>query len=231
MHISDENDTIDLALIYVKGLTDITPLKLSDEIAHKGDSFTIVGYRPHKNEYAKEPLSGSIKKAYSLESKTYKRNIYDLSINEDDSIEQGYSGSAVVSTQTRLVMAVATDRKRDGKNAYATPIEYLRKIWEEVPNELFVTPTFQRFNMINTIQKYLLQTVIGAIILGLLTNFIYDKLKDSETTSLEKKVIVKENNSTNSTIELHNDNNDSTTKKTIEFNKNKTQNSSIKVFQ
>ena len=144
LHISDENDTIDLALIYVEGLTDIVPLKLSDEVAHKGDSFTVVGYRPHKNEYAKEPLSGSIKKAYSIESKTYKRDIYELSINKDDSIEQGYSGSAVVSSQTGLVIAVATDRKTNGKNAYATPATYLKSIWADMPDELFVD--FQQLN-------------------------------------------------------------------------------------
>ena len=114
------------------------------------------------------------------------------------------------------------------------PISYLKEIWKEVPAELFAThsfPKLKRLNVTDTIQKYLLQTVIGAIILGLLTSFIYDELKNKETTPLDKKVIVKENNSTNSTIELHNDNNNSTTQKAIEFSKNQTQNSTIMVFQ
>ena len=144
LHISDEHDTIDLALIYVEGLTDTVPLKLSNEIAHKGDRFTIVGYRLHKNEYAKEPLNGFIKKAYSLESKTYKRDIYELTINKDDSIEQGYSGSAIVSVQTGLVVAIATDRKITGKHAYATPAYYLKEVWKEIPDGVFID--FQELN-------------------------------------------------------------------------------------
>jgi hypothetical protein len=88
--------------------------------------------------YAQEPLKGFIKKSYQLESKNNKRLIYELSINENDKIEQGYSGSAVVCTQSGLVIAVATDRKRDGQNAYATPITYLKDIWKNVPNEIFV---------------------------------------------------------------------------------------------
>jgi len=136
LHISQDNDTLDLALIYVEGLINSSPLKLSNEKAKENDEFTIVGYRPHKNDHAKEPLKGSIKKAYPLESK-HIRNIYELTINDGDSIEQGYSGSAVVSAVTGLVIAIATDRKRDGKQAFATPAYYLREIWKDIPNNLF----------------------------------------------------------------------------------------------
>ena len=134
---SDENDTIDLALIYVEGLFDSTPLKLSDEVAQEGNSFTVVGYRPHKHDYAKEPLKGAIKKAYTLESKEHKRDIYELTINDGATIEQGYSGSAVISTVTGLVLAIATDRKTNGRQAYATPSRYLREIWKELPEAIF----------------------------------------------------------------------------------------------
>ena len=136
LHSSKDDDTIDLALIYVEGLLDSTPLKLSNKVAEEEDSFTIVGYRPHKNDYAKEPLKGSIKKAYTLESKEYKRDIYELAIN-DDSIEQVYSGSAVISIQTGLVVAIATDRKTNAKQVYATPARYLNEIWKEVPDNIF----------------------------------------------------------------------------------------------
>ncbi len=50
-------------------------------------------------------------------------------------------------------------------------------------------------------------------------------------TSSNKSVTIKENNSTNSTIELRNDNNNSASTKEIEFSKNQTKNSTIKVFQ
>jgi hypothetical protein len=67
--------------------------------------------------------------------------------------------------------------------------------------------------------------------LGLLTNFVYDKLKSPSNDKSQKTVTLKENNSTNSTIELHNDSNSSATQKEIEFSKNQTKNSTIKVFQ
>ncbi|CAA6808964.1 MAG: High-affnity carbon uptake protein Hat/HatR [uncultured Sulfurovum sp.] len=139
LYLSEDEELMDLAVVYVEGLTNTTTLKLCDSMAHEGDHFTVTGYRPHKDKHAQEPLDGFIKKSYQLESSETKQWIYELSINEDDSIEQGYSGSAVVSTETGLVMAVATDRKRDGKNAYATPIHHLKEIWQEIPQALFVS--------------------------------------------------------------------------------------------
>jgi len=136
LHISQENNSLDLALVYVEGLLNTTTLKLCQEKAIVGETFDIVGYRPHKKDHAKEPLKGYIKKAYTLESEE-KRDIYELRINDDDSIEQGYSGSAVVSTVTGLVIAIATDRKTNGKQAYATPAYYLKEIWQEMPKDFF----------------------------------------------------------------------------------------------
>ncbi|CAA6816718.1 MAG: High-affnity carbon uptake protein Hat/HatR [uncultured Sulfurovum sp.] len=135
-HISQENGSLDLALVYVEGLLNTAILKLCQEKAIVGERFDIVGYRPHKKDHAKEPLKGYIKKAYTLESEE-KRDIYELRINEDDSIEQGYSGSAVVSTVTGLVIAIATDRKTNGQQAYATPTYYLKEIWKEMPKDFF----------------------------------------------------------------------------------------------
>jgi hypothetical protein len=155
-----------------------------------------------------------------------------LTIGDGDSIERGYSGSAIVCDG--FVVAVATDRNTNGKQAYAVPIGYLGEIWEDMPDGLFVSyrfPKLKRFDMVKIAQKYLLTTVIGAIVLGLLTNFVYDKLKSPSNDKPQKIVTLKENNSTNSTIELHNDSNRSVTQKEIEFSKNQTKNSTIKVFQ
>ena len=142
LHSSKDNDIIDLALIYVENLIDTTPLKLYNEIINidndnKSNVFDIDGFRLHKNNYAKEPLKGYIKKSYTQESKDNKEWIYELSIDEGDSIEQGYSGSAVVCSQTGLVIAVATDRKIDGKKAYATPVTYLKYIWKYIPSTIY----------------------------------------------------------------------------------------------
>ena len=143
LHISAD-EIIDLALIYVEGLIETTTLKISEEISSENDTFDIDGFRPHKSHiYAKEPLKGFIKKVYSLQSKDNRVVLtYNLAIDSNDTIEKGYSGSAIICSQTGRVIAVATDRKRDGKQAYAIPIFYLKDIWKDMPREEIVDSYF-----------------------------------------------------------------------------------------
>ena len=51
LYISENVETIDLALVYVKGLFEVKPLKLSSEIleiTNEKHTFRIDGFRPHK---------------------------------------------------------------------------------------------------------------------------------------------------------------------------------------
>ena len=57
-------------------------------------------------------------------------------IENEYTIEKGYSGSAIVSNGE--VIAVATDRNSNGKQAYAIPITYLKEIWQTMPHTLFL---------------------------------------------------------------------------------------------
>jgi S1-C subfamily serine protease len=226
-------DNIDLAVVFVEGLFDCKVLTLTDERIESDARFTIDGFKPFKKEsYKLERLNGSIKKISKIYSDSRTIDTYELSIENNDSIEKGYSGSAIVSDG--VVVAVATDRNSNGKQAYAIPIGYLKDIWSELPNGLFLPHTFpkvKKSNMLDVIQKYLLSTVIGAIVLGLLTSYLYDFLKIPSKSESEKAVKIEENNSTNSTIELHNNENNTTDNKKIKFKKNQTTDSTIKVYQ
>ena len=91
------NDLIDLAVVYVKGL-DAKPLNLSLNSMEEEMLFSIDGFKPHKsNEYKLEALEGSIKKVSQIHKESQHIDTYELYIGEDDSIEKGYSGSAIVS--------------------------------------------------------------------------------------------------------------------------------------
>jgi len=224
---------IDLAVVFVEGLFDCSILKLSNESVEINQEFTINGFKPHKKgSYKLERLNGSIKKISQIYSNSKTIDTYELNIGDGDSIERGYSGSAIV--YNGFVVAVATDRNSNGKQAYAVPIGYLGEIWSEIDEKLFISHKFlklKKFNIINKFQKYLLQTVAGVIILGVLTNFVYDILKPPSNETSKVATIIKENNSINSTIELHNEKSSSVSEKEIEFTKNRTKNSTIKVFQ
>ena len=79
-------------------------------------------------------------------------------------------------------------------------------------------------NIYNSDGKKLKFLIIGGVI-------IFVSLIGYWYTTSNQSVVIKENNSTNSTIELRNDNNNSVSEKEIEFSKNQTKNSTIKVFQ
>jgi len=131
------NELIDLAVIYVKGLKS-KPLKLSLELIEEDDAFFIDGFKEHKEyEYKFERLLGSIKKVSQIYTEDNYIDSYELSIGERDFIEDGYSGSAIVSKKSGKVVAVATDKVYTGKEAYAIPIKYLQSVWSNFKPTLF----------------------------------------------------------------------------------------------
>jgi len=136
------NELIDLAVIYVKGL-EAKPLKLSLSTLSDDAPFVIDGFKPHKQgEYKQEQLEGHIKKLSQIHNNEWgKIDSYELSIGEEDSIEKGYSGSAIVSKYSGQVVAVATDRTSTGKQAYAIPLKYLEEVWSKFNPKLFDTVT------------------------------------------------------------------------------------------
>lgn len=128
--------------MYVKGLH-CTPLKLSPQPIVAGNiDFRIAGFKAYKaNEYKFEPLEGSVKKISKIHSGNESIDTYELSLGEEDKIEKGYSGSAIVSKKSGQVIAVATDRVMSGKQAYAIPLKYLKEVWHELNPKLFDTVT------------------------------------------------------------------------------------------
>ncbi len=190
LHVGSR-DAIDLALIYVEGL-DGAALKLSDAMVGQGVLFEVYGFQHHLHgNYKLERLKGSIKKLSTLYSGSQKIDSYDLSIGSDDSIQRGYSGSAILCPSSGHVIAVATSRYND-KHAEAIPIGYLKSIWQEMPDELLGhQPCLniakkEEKSFALWLKRYLIKIVIGAIVIifGLLTSYIFSTLNNTNSTKI-----------------------------------------------
>ncbi|CAA6819517.1 MAG: Unknown protein [uncultured Sulfurovum sp.] len=128
---------IDLAVIRVEKL-ESTALKLSAIPVYEKMPFAVQGFKKYINRNHKfELLEGTIKKSSQIKTDEATIDIHELSLCLDDSIEQGYSGSAIYSTSSRYVFAVAISRY-DKKHADAISIKYLRDIWEQMPPDLLI---------------------------------------------------------------------------------------------
>ncbi len=128
---------IDLAVIAVENL-ECVPLKLSAIAVYEQLPFSVKGFKKHINQNHKfELLDGSIKKCSQIETGEKQIDIYELSLCSGDNIEKGYSGSAIYSTSSGYVFAVAISRYNDA-HADAISIKYLKDVWEEIPTDLLI---------------------------------------------------------------------------------------------
>ena len=146
-------DGIDLALVYVEGLRDATPFSCSFEAKEKGLNFKVEGFKPFKKEsYLLRELTGAIETVSTIYQKESRVETYELAISDENFlIERGYSGSAIICENSGEVIAVATDRQQNGKQAYAIPITYLKEIWTDMPKSLLEEVSIEKCNFIHEV--------------------------------------------------------------------------------
>lgn len=187
-------EEIDLALLYVKGLEDTEALQLCSDAVSEDTLVEIEGFKRHKKNNIKlaklEKIDGVVKKVSQIYANHKQISTYELSIEKEDSIEQGYSGATVVLKGTNTVIAVATDRERNGKNAYAIPISYLKEIWEEMPAFINCQDAMQEKSkekkpFLKKLEDQALNTIAGVIVMAVITGFVYDALKPKESVPPE----------------------------------------------
>jgi len=132
------DDNIDLAVILVEDL-DSVALKLSTISVYETMPFGLKGFKEYINEgYKFEKLHGLIKKSSQIKTKNGATiDIHELSLASGDSIEPGYSGSAIYSQRSRYVFAVAINRSNT-THADAISIKYLKDIWKDMPSDLLI---------------------------------------------------------------------------------------------
>jgi hypothetical protein len=84
-----------------------------------------------------------VKKISKLRTKYRDLDLYELTLEAEDSIERGYSGSAVV--VNGYVFAVVVSRYNQ-MHADAIPLRYLEEIWEEMPKGLLEESSVEKIS-------------------------------------------------------------------------------------
>lgn len=131
------DDTLDLALIAVDGLTDSPVLQLGTS-GERGNPFEVYGYTwadPSDKKSGKSlarPLEGQLGMDTAFSSDSWRKvPAWDLPFDENDQfaeLRDGYSGSPVWDPNSRQVIAVVSHR-RGNKMGYAIAVSNLRKIY------------------------------------------------------------------------------------------------------
>ena len=131
---------IDLAVIYVQGLTDRPVLKLTPD-AEACRAVTISGFKLHT------PQSQILRTIHALlgdqvylqsRGATVRTPAWDLLIAEHDQLADGYSGSPVVDRQSGLVLAITSHLEQEGRRGQAISVQALRSVWPNLPPHIMV---------------------------------------------------------------------------------------------
>ena len=126
-------ETIDLAVLSVPRLAHLLPLPLSSQ-ATEGAAVEVYGQYTIEKKSAKlaERLRGVLYKETVFSSAAFKVRSFRLKLQEDDRIQPGYSGGAVI--WDGQAIAVAAVQRGQGSEAIA--IEAVAEIWPELPPNL-----------------------------------------------------------------------------------------------
>ncbi|OEU77893.1 MAG: hypothetical protein BA865_08425 [Desulfobacterales bacterium S5133MH4] len=84
-----------------------------------------------------EPLKGTAKKIVVLQEDGGPLiTAWKLLMNSNNLLEEGYSGSPVVSVATQTVFAIASISEYKGERGYAVSLAHLQDVWSAMPQEL-----------------------------------------------------------------------------------------------
>lgn len=134
------NMGIDLAVLYVQGLTDRPMLQLTTD-AEACRAVAISGFKLHT------PQSQILRTIHALlgdqvylqpRGVTVRTPAWDLLIAEDDQLADGYSGSPVVDRQSGLVLAITSHLEQEGRRGQAISVQALRSVWPNLPPHIMV---------------------------------------------------------------------------------------------
>lgn len=128
-------DSLDLAVLRIEGLWDRESLHLKT-CGSKGRKFRTAGFRAFSNDRIVRTIHGKLGEQVGLQYKKSGERVqaWDLHIDEEHTIERGYSGSPVFDPETGNVIAVISHREGVHKGL-AICISSLSKIWKALDSE------------------------------------------------------------------------------------------------
>lgn len=124
-----EDGLDDLAVLRVEDLPDVPLLQLSVS-AERGSPIIVAGFRRFTRSFLIRQIRGELGQQIGLESRHRPGRVmaWDLKIEDDYDLEQGYSGAPVVDERSGQVIAVASHRV-GGAKGVALAVETLETIW------------------------------------------------------------------------------------------------------
>jgi Trypsin-like peptidase domain len=127
---------IDLAVLRVEGLLDHPPLRRTSEEEDK--SFETEGFQRSDQDFIRRSLKGWFGGQIEIGrgAQANFARAWDLKIQGDYHLEEGYSGSPVVD-ENGYIVAVVNTRAREGIIGTAISIETLEKFWLDMPKGIF----------------------------------------------------------------------------------------------
>lgn len=131
-----QDDVVDIAILRINKKLTSTQLRLKVLAGEKGREFVIAGYLLLDGNYAIRPLSGEIGGEVRLEAKGLNNRIvaWDLRIEDDHTLEPGYSGSPLLDKKTNSVFGIVSHRQGRGDKGIAISIKSLLEIWPNIPD-------------------------------------------------------------------------------------------------
>lgn len=127
---------IDIAILQTRVLLSIPSLDIGSKVQNS-DTGLIGGYRsyiPKNQTFLMRPIKCKVGYAVSLEAGTDKKvKAWDILIEDQNTLQPGYSGSPVVSQITNKVIGIIAHREGEGKKGLALSLESIIDIWDEIP--------------------------------------------------------------------------------------------------
>lgn len=132
---SDSRDGFDLAVLCVNENMAAQPLELRKKRRVKHISVT--GWYFHGNQPIIESIDGTLVKKVGIKSDRFGRtDAWHLKINDDNTLEPGYSGAPVIDVKNKAVIGIVNSRRGEGKKGLVISIEALNEVWKEMPSNL-----------------------------------------------------------------------------------------------
>jgi CHASE2 domain-containing sensor protein len=132
--VSGQNKGIDLAVIRVEFLKDKYPITLKSADAQNKE-FKVLGYYGYDTDdrIARREISGRLGKKFEVSANDNQAltDGWDLIIQDQDRLEEGYSGSPVVDLETGCALGVVSHRISQGQKGHAISIQGLLQVWPD----------------------------------------------------------------------------------------------------
>jgi S1-C subfamily serine protease len=174
------DDGLDLAVIETDEIVG-KPIVTLGLCGSAGSPFFTAGFRAFGRHFSIAPLYGKIATPVSLESINYPDRIkaWNLVIERDERLHDGYSGSPVIDGETGFCLGVVSYKQGDGQAGLAVSIDELAKIWQEMPSGLlgksFEHQTYQDRLFSRATQSYITGDLAEAL-------YFYQRIQSVEPT-------------------------------------------------